>query len=62
MKRRTLPRMTRKQWEALPEVCKYFITWDRARRPLPINGARDADTAAERLEIARENDERKGKK
>ena len=33
---RILPAMTREEWQALPESVRYFIPWDRARKPLTV--------------------------
>jgi hypothetical protein len=30
------PAMTREDWQALPDAVRYFIPWNRARRPLTI--------------------------
>jgi hypothetical protein len=46
---KTLPAMTRAEWEALPAIVRYFHHWKRAKRPLviatknaPDNGATSA--------------------
>jgi hypothetical protein len=36
MNTKTLPPMTRKEWQALPDVVKYFHPWKRAKRALAI--------------------------
>ena len=30
------PAMTREDWEALPPAVRYFIPWERARKPLTV--------------------------
>jgi hypothetical protein len=32
----TAPAMTRDEWEALPSAARYFIPWERARKPLTV--------------------------
>lgn len=32
----TAPAMTREEWEALPPAVRYFIPWQKARKPLTV--------------------------
>jgi len=34
--RRVIPAMTRAEYDALPPIVKYFLSWERARKPLTI--------------------------
>ena len=33
---KTLPPMTREQWEAMPAAFKFFHSWERASQPLTV--------------------------
>ena len=39
------PAMTRDEWEALPEAVRYFIPWDKARKPAVIKTVGPPDRA-----------------
>ncbi len=39
MATKILPAMTKAEWYLLPAVIRYFIPWERAKRPLVIDAA-----------------------